>query len=321
VVDTVTEGWVSLNLLGAVLVLGARTLRRADRRGLKPLLIGTAVGVGPFLSLTLVPRLSGQAPWLAPEITSIAVAAIPISFAYSILRHQVFGLDALVRRALLRTAGASIGVGGFFVGWRLLQMTGLPIVESALLAAVATVLAMPAISGWAAARVDAWLYKPMSSLRRGSQPLLADSLEHLGSAIALRLRQLLPIQWAAVIVHDGTLPLNAVSGRTLGADGQVPVWLDPHSTRDQSPTEVSVAPIYRFETGVVLLLAGPRLDGARIDDIQHEAMLMLARALSVTFEAALLRERAEDEAHFRAGLTDLARDLAAAATVPTYCAA
>src|SRR5438046_2152653 len=83
------------------------------------------------------------------------------------------------------------------------------------LAAVATVLAMPSISAWAAARVDSWLYKPMSSLRRGSQPLLADSLEHLGGAVALRLRQLLPIQWSAVIVHDEATPMNAKNSRLL----------------------------------------------------------------------------------------------------------
>jgi diguanylate cyclase (GGDEF)-like protein len=314
-VDTVTSMWVVLNLLGAVLILGSRTMRRADRQGLKPLLIGTAVGVGPYLMLSLLPRVLGQAPWLPPELAAICVAAIPISFAYSILHHHVFSLDALVRRALMRTAGAGIGVGVFFVGWQALQAAGLPNVEAALLAAVATVLAMPSISAWAAARVDAWLYKPMSSLRRGSQPLLADSLEHLGGAVALRLRQLLPIQWAAVIVHDGTTSMNSESSRMLGVDGQVPMWLDPHSTRDQSPTEASVAPIYHLETGVVLLLAGPRLDGARIDGIQHEAMQMLARGVSVTFEATLLRERAEGEAHFRNGLTDLARDLAAAATV------
>src|SRR5258708_30779449 len=99
----------------------------------------------------------------------------------------------------------------------------------------------------------------MYSLRRGPQPVLADSLEHLGAAVALRLRQLLPIQWAAVVVHDGTAPMNALSSRMLGVDGQVPVWLDPHSTRDQSPTEVSVAPIYQLQTAGTLPLGGPRL--------------------------------------------------------------
>ena len=62
----------------------------------------------------------------------------------------------------------------------------------------------------------------------------------------------------------------------------------------------------------MLLLAGPRLDGARLDGIEFEAMQMLARGAAATFEAGLLRERAEDEARFRQGLTDLARDLAAA---------
>src|SRR5205085_5469076 len=87
------------------------------------------------------------------------------------------------------------------------------------------------------------------------------------------------------------------------------------STLEQSPTEVSVTPIQRFDTGVVLLLSGTRLDGGRLDGIQHEAMRRLAGAVAPSFEAGLLRERAEEEAAFRQGLTDLARDLAAAATV------
>src|SRR5262249_47924448 len=69
------------------------------------------------------------------------------------------------------------------------------------------------------------------------------------------------------------------------------------------------------DSSVVLLLAGPRLDGSRLDGIQHQAMQMLARGVASMLEAGMLRERAEDETRFRAGLTELARDLAAAATV------
>jgi diguanylate cyclase (GGDEF)-like protein len=307
--------WMMLNCLGAVLLLGLRVARTSDRSGLSPLLLGAVVGLAPPLLLNALPRMVGLQPALPPELTTIAVGAIPISFAYSILRHQVFGLDAMMRRVVLRTSGASISVAVFVTVWRLLEALTLPTDEAVLVAALAAGLAMPTLSTWAAAHVDAWLYRPLSSLRRGSEPLLVDGPENLGTAVALRLRRLLPIQWAAVIVHDDTTPANAHSRRLLGVDGQVPTWLDPHSRLEQNPTDVSVAPIYRFDTGVVLLLAGPRLDGAQIDGIQHEALLMLADGVSATFEASLLRERAEDEARFRKGLTELARDLAAAATV------
>jgi diguanylate cyclase (GGDEF)-like protein len=314
-VDTSSWLWMVVNLVGALFMLGLRASRRIDRRALSPVFIGTLLGVSPLILLVGLPRLLGLQSLVTPEFAAIAVGAIPISFAYSILRHRVFALDSVMRRVLLRGSSLVLGVTGFFAGWLLLQAAGLPSVEGALLAAVVAGLITPSISTWAEARVDAWLYKPMSSVRRGAAPLTADGLENLGKAVALRLRRLLPIQWAAVIVHDDTASMDSGSRRMLGADGHVPTQLDLPSTPETSSTEVSLAPIYRFDTGVVLLLAGPKLDGTRMDGIQHEAMLTLARSFSATFEAGLLREGAEDEARFRSGLTELARDLAAAATV------
>jgi diguanylate cyclase (GGDEF)-like protein len=314
--DNISWLWMLLNLSGAVVLLAVRAFRRSDRRALAPLCIGTAIGVGPLIVLVAVPRLLGQDPLLRVEEAAIPAAAIPISFAYSILRHQVFGLDALVRRVLLRASGAVIGVVFFFVGWVLAQQAGLPQSEAALVAAATAALAVPSASAWAARRLDAWLYRPLYSVRSASEPIQADGLENLGGAMALRLRRLLPVQWAACIVSDDDAPpVDSGSRRMLGADGKLPVWLDARSALDESPAAASVVPIQRFDDGVVLLVAGPRLDGARLDGIEHAALQQLAHGAAATFEACLLRERAEDEARFRQGLTDLARDLAAAATV------
>jgi diguanylate cyclase (GGDEF)-like protein len=273
------------------------------------------VGVGPVVLLTAIPRLCGIQWLLPPEIAAISVGAIPISFAYSILRHQVFGLDALLRPVLLRTTSLIIGVGSFFAGWRALESTGLGSTEAALVSALLAGLLVPPMAHWVAARIDGWLYQPLYRLRHLSNPIQADGLEAVGGALAQHLRELLPIQWSAVVIHDDTTPVDMASRRLLGADGQLPAWLDAHSTLDQSPTEVAVGAVHRFETGVVLLLAGPRVDGERLDGIQYEAMQTLAQRAAAAVEAGLLRESAEDEARFREGLTEFARDLAAAATV------
>jgi len=307
--------WMVLNLSGAVVVLIVRAFRRSDRRALAPLCIGTAIGVGPLLILVAVPRLIGLDPLLRVEVAVIPAAAIPISFAYSILRHQVFGLDALVRRVLLRGSGAAIGVLSFVIGWVALQQVGLPPSDAALVAAAVAALATPPVAAWAARRLDAWLYRPLYIVRSAVEPIHADGLEELGRAVAVRLRRLLPVQWAACVVRAEATPIELGSRRVLGADGKVPSWLDAGSTLEASTDDVSVAPIQRFDGGVVLLLAGPRLDGARLDGIEFEALQLLATSAAAAFEAGLLRERAEDENKFRQGLTDLARDLAAAATV------
>jgi diguanylate cyclase (GGDEF)-like protein len=314
VLDNVSWLWMVLNLCGAVVLLAIRSFRRSDRRALAPLCLGTAIGVGPLIALVAVPRLLGQHLLLEIEVAAIPAAAIPISFAYSILRHHVFGLDAMMRRVLLRASGAAIGVVIFYAAWLLLQTAGIPQSEAALVAATAAALAMPSASAWAATWLDTWLYRPIYRVRSASEALDADRLETLGASVAVRLRRVLPVQWAACIVHDDTTPADSAAHRVLGSDGQVPVWLDAYSPLDQSPTEASVAPVHRFDNGVVLLLAGPRIDGDRLDGVEFEALHMLARDVAARFESGLLRERAEDDARFRQGLTDLARDLAAAAT-------
>jgi diguanylate cyclase (GGDEF)-like protein len=315
VFDSASWLLMMLNLLGAIALLAIRASRRADRRALTPLLLGTALGVGPLVVLVAMPRLLGFQGGISPEIAAIPMVAIPASFAYSILRHQVFGLDVLVRRVLLRISNALVGVVLFLACWVVLQGAGLPSTEAALISAIVAGLAWPSVQAGAAARVDAWLYQPLYSLRSPGEAVQADNLESLGIAVTVRLRELVPVQWAACVVHDDTTPTDQASRRLLGSDGQLPAWLDAYSTLEQSPTEVSVAPIHRFETGVVLLLAGPRLDGSGLDGIQREAMQVLARAVGAAFEAGLLRESAEDEASFRQGLTSMAGDLAAAATV------
>jgi diguanylate cyclase (GGDEF)-like protein len=313
--DAVSWLWMMLNLLaGITIIVFVRGARRSDRPAFAPILIGSSVGILPLVAFVAIPRLLGADSPLTTEVAAMALAAIPISFAYSILRHQIFGLDALMRRAVLRISGGLTGLAVFSAGWAGLQALGLPSLEAALLAAINTGLVMPTVGRWMRARVDAWLYRPLHKARAQSPGGQTEALESLGSAATSRLRQILPVQWAACVVHDDTTA-QAGCRRLLGADGQLPLWLDSGSLFEQSPTEVSVAPILRFDSGVVLLLAGPRLDGARLDGIQHEAMRMLASAVAPSIEAALLRERAEDEARFRQGLTDLARELAAAATV------
>ncbi|HTD76262.1 MAG TPA: diguanylate cyclase, partial [Chloroflexota bacterium] len=315
-IESLSWIWMSLNCLAAGVLLLLRVVRKADRRGMSPLLVGTAIGVGPALVLNALPRMLGLQPPLASDVTVIPVAAIPISFAYSILRHQMFALDALMRRLVARLSVAGAGVAVFASGWVFLQALGLPAMEAALVSVAAGGLAMPSIAAWTRAWLDAWLYRPVHSARAQSiSSKNVDGLDGLGSDVTNRLRQILPVQWAACVVDDDTTPASSACRRLLGADGRLPLWLDTGSPLDQSPTEVSVAPILRFDTGVVLLVAGPRLDGAHLDSIQYEAMRMLAATVAPSVEAALLRERAADEASYRQALTDMARDLAAAATV------
>jgi diguanylate cyclase (GGDEF)-like protein len=307
--------WCVANLLAALLVLGLRARNPRDRDALSPLVLGTLVALAPLLLFTLLPRLLNLPAVLEPEFAAIGMAAIPIAFAYSILRYQVYGLDVLMRRVILRASHLVVGILLFFAAWLMAHAMNLSPASAALVAALACGLSLPSIDAWTTRRLDAWLYQPLSNLSNSPRLGEAETLEQLGAAVASRVRQLLPVQWAACLIHDDTTPVDSASRRMLGADGLLPRWLDSSSLQEQSPTEVSVSPLHRFDSGVVLLLAGPRLDGGRLDGIQLEALRLLARGVGPSFEAGLLRERADDEARFRYGLTQLARNLAVAATV------
>src|SRR5438552_8161691 len=107
----------------------------------------------------------------------------------------------------------------------------------------------------------------MFSIRSDSQQLESADLTTLGAAVAQRLRHLLPVQWTAVVLHDDNAAVFAANRRVLGADGNLPSWLDPTSDIVQAPADVSVVPIYRLDTGVVLLVAGAQLDGGGLAGI------------------------------------------------------
>src|SRR5205085_4800625 len=126
------------------------------------------------------------------------------SFAYTILRHQVFGLDVLMRRVLLRTSGIVMSTLLFAGVWFALNRIGFAPSIAALMSAALCGFAMPSVTRWVAVRLDAWLYKPLARLNHGPTLTHEQGLDALGAATATRLRQLLPIQWAALVIHDDT---------------------------------------------------------------------------------------------------------------------
>jgi len=135
-------------LAGAGLVVSS--FRRArdgeTRRGLTIISVGTVASIAPFTMLYLLPVVLHGAPLLSSETAILALALLPASFAYAILRHNVlnvpllqrwlvhgllwgivFALCLAVAYALRRVASAGIGgpVGTLFVFAALVLLTGL----------------------------------------------------------------------------------------------------------------------------------------------------------------------------------------------------
>jgi len=311
--DLLSRVSLLVSLAAGLALLARRASNASDRRALMPLLLGLAVGVLPvglFFAL--------NSPSKSPQLFQLVLgttAAIPLSFAYSILRHQVFGLDALMRRVLLRCSNVAIGVGLFFALWWAAGLL-LDLTEAALVAAALTTLAAPSVSARADALLNRWLYPPFHRLLHAHERFDADNPHALGAALAVRLRELVTVSWAAcLVIEDNDADWLSGHARVLGSDGLLPAWLGGSVAGRQLLAQAAITPIRRAGRLVGLLAAGPRLDGSELSRLERQTMEVLAGNVAALLDAALLRERAEDEVRFRQGVTRLTHDLAAAATV------
>lgn len=315
VAETAFSAWMLVTLPTVLAVLAWRVSQRDQRRALTPLLVAAVVGVVPTIAMIAIPRLFGQGGSIAPEIAAVPLMAIPIAFAYSILRHQIFKLDAVLRTFLGRSVPVALGVAMVLPTWTALSMLGVPAAYAVLVSALGSALVTPPLARWLVARLDTWMYRSIRTVRTRSDDFRGERLEDLGASVCVWLRQALPIEWAAVLIHDSTVAASSRSRRILACDGDVPGWLNTSTEASARADAVTTTPVAQLESCDVLLVAGPRLDGEHLDGIQFEAMRILARQVRPTFEAAVLRERAQDEDRFREGLMSLAGELAAAGTI------
>lgn len=105
-------GLISAILLPVTILLALVTLalsyRRAGqvaKRKLRIVLVGTLVAFVPFITWFLIlglvpPAREGRAPSVGWSIVNILMLAMPISFAYAIVRHQVIPVKLIIRRGL-----------------------------------------------------------------------------------------------------------------------------------------------------------------------------------------------------------------------------
>jgi hypothetical protein len=88
-----------------MLVLSYRRAGQVSKRKLRIVLVGSLVAFVPFvlwfLILGVVPRSrEGWVPYVGWSIVNILMLAMPVSFAYAIVRHQVIPVKLIIRRGL-----------------------------------------------------------------------------------------------------------------------------------------------------------------------------------------------------------------------------
>lgn len=98
--QVITYGLLLLGMISLVGNCVSRETSPEARRKSRVLLAGTLVGVLPYVLEHMVIDFSGHRPvFLVDQILGLLVLLYPLSFAYSIVRHRVLEIPALLRRS------------------------------------------------------------------------------------------------------------------------------------------------------------------------------------------------------------------------------
>ncbi|MGH9367452.1 MAG: ATP-binding protein [Thermoanaerobaculia bacterium] len=114
-VERLTEFWYAYFALYGVAVLVRLALllrRRADAEAEKQVRwmgLGVTVGLLPFLLLSVIPRAFGLSSPLLSSLAVVSLVAIPLAFAYAILKWRLWDVEVFVREALATTAALVLG--------------------------------------------------------------------------------------------------------------------------------------------------------------------------------------------------------------------
>lgn len=326
VVDTILWLWVASVLVGALCVLGLRMRNRDDRRRLAPIIVGAAVGILPLVVLNALPYVINQQMIVPIELTPLVLIGIPLGFTYAILRHRLFALDALVRYFLLRLGDIVTFIVIGLLTWSVLQRVDVDDTVAVVIAIALTALIGPSLAARVEMAIDRSLYSTVALARNSPAFHEKRTTQDLGLELARQIRQLVPVQWSAVVARrlvtenpsndkdiqptlliavDGDAPIHRLRGRWIGSRL---VWLDGSQDR-------TVIPLQSGSRTLGAIVVGPRLNNAKPNALDLETIQILAAHASMPFEAALLRQQAEAERRFREGLSGFARELAAAGSV------
>jgi len=201
-------------LLGAGLLIHAFVTGRDPeaRRGLAIICASTVVAILPFAMLYLAPQLLRGTPLLPSEHAILALGILPAGFAYAILRHRTLDVRLAQRWLVHGLLWASL-VALFTVAVSACRWLLDPVIEPYRTLALAAVLALLAtlffrvLYDLMRLGIDRLLFKDSyeygAALRRLSGDLAAMAdLDSVGTALPLRIKQLLNLDFAALLVRD-----------------------------------------------------------------------------------------------------------------------
>jgi len=216
-------------LLGVALLVRAwATARdRAARRGLRIIGAGTIVSILPFVALYLLPTLLGQPAPVGAEQTTLALAILPASFTYAILRYHALHAPLLQRwlvHGLLWACLLALYVAAASTLQTLLN-AALPAPDRGLAVTMALVLLVGVPFQWLRDKLerslDRLIFRDAYDYRAALQGLsrdlsLAGNLGVPDASFARALRTLMNLDFALLLVRD---PQGVLSVREADGEG------------------------------------------------------------------------------------------------------
>ncbi len=113
--ERLTELWYAYFAIYGLAVLARLAgllRRRTDAESEKQVQwmgLGVAVGLAPFLLLSVIPRAFGLSSPLLSTLAVVSLVFIPLAFSYAILKWRLWDVEIFVREALATTAAVVLG--------------------------------------------------------------------------------------------------------------------------------------------------------------------------------------------------------------------
>lgn len=242
----VTAFAASMILLAlAAVLLNARAARRPDeRRRLRIVAAGAVIGLLPAAALLALASARVQVPLGVPLVAIPLIGLFPLSFAYVVVRHRVFGIRLILRRGLkyalvsrgfLLAEGALIfvvllGVLGSGFRWLNPESDVLAASAGAALATLVLTLGMRSVHRQVLPLIDRHFFRDAYDTRRILTDLsravrrMASSPRELLECVAKEIGEALhPARIAVFLRPDavaGLRPLDGPEGACWVASGQ-----------------------------------------------------------------------------------------------------
>lgn len=292
------------------------------RQQMKWIINGTVVGLAPFVLFYVFPFLFGLTPNRYMEASILALALVPLSFGYAILRYKLMDVDIIFKQGLAYLAASTTLLGIYFLlivlGGKLGELLApeagfLPIAVSALV----TAFLFAPLRNQVQARIDRLFYRGEYDYRRSliefGKTLGSEiSLEKLSQTIVERIGKTFGVRTIAILLREeaGEDLYNITWAVGLNGAGErlrVPAALlnayEPNQADKQAQEELAVLGLSHFQPLVVrgriigLLALGSKARGESLSSEDLELLEALSGYVAIALENAYLYKSVEARAY------------------------